>query len=114
MNDKGIKKEHFFSSDRPINSCSEDLLGRVSFSEKIAKAISNWSQEDSLVLGISANWGDGKTSVKNMIVEKLNNLDQKKASKIIEFNPWQWQDQNKLLEAFFNEVQIQLGTLYQS
>lgn len=107
MTQKKIVSEHPFSNDRPITSKKHDLLNRSQFAEKIALALSNWSQGDSLVTAIYGKWGDGKTSVKNMIIENLG--ENKKNIKIIEFNPWQWQDQKSLLSAFFDEIQIQLG-----
>lgn len=102
-----IDKKHPFSADRPIGGKKYDLLSRAQFAEKIALALSNWSQGDSLVTAIYGKWGDGKTSVKNMIIENLR--ENKKNINIIEFNPWQWQDQKSLLSAFFDEIQIQLG-----
>jgi predicted KAP-like P-loop ATPase len=53
-------------------------------------------------------WGIGKSSIKNMMLERLQSkgID---APKVVEFNPWQWAAQDKLAEAFFREVSLALG-----
>lgn len=60
-----------FSADRPINSVDEDLLGRAEFSKSLAEAINSWGGEDSLVVALYGNWGDGKSSIKNMVLSFL-------------------------------------------
>ena len=99
---------HPFSADRPIRSSTEDVLGRASFAEPLARAIAAWRQRDSLVLALTGPWGHGKTSVKNMAVETLRAL-QPGASAIVEFNPWEWASQDRVSEAFFEEIALQLG-----
>lgn len=63
--------KHPFSADRPITSCSEDLLGRSGFAKSIAAAIKGWIGNDSLVIALYGSWGSGKTSIKNMAIETL-------------------------------------------
>ena len=75
----------WFSSDRPIETRDEDVLGRRGFSESLADAIRGWSGRESLVLALYGEWGDGKSSIKNMVVEALHskspNID------VVDFNP---------------------------
>ena len=97
--------KHIFSADRPINSMSEDLLGREGFAKSLAKAIHNWKGNDSLVMALYGEWGSGKTSIKNMVVDDLQNYGEI-IPEIVEFNPWQWASQQGLLEAFFREGSI--------
>jgi len=68
----------------------------------------NWDGEESLVIAISGNYGSGKTSLKNMMVEQLRD-DNEKAPYLVEFNPWEWSKQDKLTEAFFREISLALG-----
>ncbi len=91
-----------FNPDRAIKSKDEDLLNRSEFSSAIAKGILNWKEKDSLVLGICGEWGSGKSSVKNMCLEYLKD----KEINILEFNPWQWSNQNNLNKSFFSELGI--------
>ncbi len=97
-----------FSADRPITSCSEDLLGRSGFAKSIAAAIKGWTGNDSLVIALYGSWGSGKTSIKNMTVETLRS-DEETCPLIVEFNPWQWAGQEQLAEAFFQQIGLVLG-----
>ncbi|MCB9062530.1 MAG: hypothetical protein H6622_13490 [Halobacteriovoraceae bacterium] len=103
-----VTKPHIFSSDRPISQCSEDLLDRAKFSAELAKSISNWEEKDSLVLAIYGAWGDGKSSVKNMIKERLSEKENNRSVSILEFNPWQWGNSEKITKAFFEELSSSL------
>ena len=46
-----------FSPDRPIESESDDLLGRSTFARKLAEAINAWRERDSLVVALFGPWG---------------------------------------------------------
>jgi predicted KAP-like P-loop ATPase len=97
----------YLSPDRAISSRKEDLLDRANFATEIARALASWNGEDSLVVALYGEWGSGKSSVKNMAVEALRS-DRPQIS-IIEFNPWEWADRNRLAQAFFESVAIALG-----
>ena len=62
----------------PTRSCREDKLNRISFVNYVVNIIDNAPVNDrAFVVAINGKWGDGKTSVKNMIVENyLNNKNQ--------------------------------------
>lgn len=57
------------STDRPIPGRLEDKLSRAGFADAIATAIRSWRGKDSLVLALYGEWGSGKSSIKNMILE---------------------------------------------
>lgn len=99
-----LSKQHIFSSDRPITTKDDDLLQRKKFSDELATSVSNWQGKDSLVLAVYGNWGEGKSSVKNMIKEDLESETPDNSISILEFNPWQWGDSEKLTKAFFLEL----------
>jgi predicted KAP-like P-loop ATPase len=96
------------SPERPIVSREADVLGRVPFAEYIAAAIRGWTGNDSLVLALCGEWGTGKSSLKNLIVEALRSNPQK-SPYIVEFNPWQWAGQEQVSQAFFREIGSELG-----
>jgi|CXWL01.1.fsa_nt_gi type II secretory pathway predicted ATPase ExeA len=100
--------EYPFSADRPINSGSEDLLGRAKFATSLGKAIKSWKGKDSLVLALYGPWGSGKSSVKNLVLESLR-ASPSDCPAILEFSPWQLASQNQITEAFFSEIGIALG-----
>jgi len=98
------KKFPDFHPDRPICSASQDALGRKGFSHAIADRLIAWHGHDCLVAAIYGGWGTGKSSVKNMIVERLGEIDAAKAAdvpKVVEFNPWQFSGSEQLMGEFF-------------
>ena len=101
-------QKHPFSSDRPITSTTEDLLGRSDFAESLASAIKGWTGNDSLVIALYGPWGSGKSSIKNMLLGSVQK-SKKDCPLIVEFNPWQWAGQDHLVEAFFQEIGTVLG-----
>jgi Cdc6-like AAA superfamily ATPase len=97
------------SPDRPIENAGEDELGRGKFSRDIAQAISAWRDRDSLVFGLVGPWGDGKTSVKNLIIEELGKRAAARKPSVLEFLPWGWAAQDRIIPAFFRELSTELG-----
>ena len=92
-----------FSADQPLSNPADDKLNRDRFSTEIARSIANWSGRDSLVVSLTGEWGSGKSTIKNFVSYHLKNK-----AYVLEFNPWQWSGQDKLLEAFL----WQLGELF--
>ena len=56
-------------SDKAIENISDDKLGRSSFSKRISEFINDYKEVGSFSLGLTGNWGTGKTSIINMIKE---------------------------------------------
>lgn len=93
------------SPDKPIDSKQNDLLGRGTFAENLAKAIKGYSDAESasLTLGLYGKWGSGKTSVINMLRENFrddNNVI------VFNFQPWLFSDTKQLVSSFFKEFSI--------
>lgn len=92
--------------DNPIPSKNEDLLHRQPLATRIAGVIHRYKGDESLVIGIEGEWGSGKTSFINMILEELgfpNVL-------LVKFNPWNFSDQNELIKDFFESIIDKLKT----
>lgn len=107
-----MKPERLFSAERPIEKLADDQLSRSGFAIAMARTIAAWRDRESLVLAIYGPWGSGKSSLRNMI---LDALAQDKAKTIhLEFNPWEWSGQDKVLEGFFGELSAKLGASDQS
>jgi predicted KAP-like P-loop ATPase len=68
----------------------------------VAKVVGHWAGHNSLVLAIYGAWGSGKSSIKNMILDALNQQNAKTIT--LEFNPWEWAGQEKVFEGFFSEL----------
>ncbi|AVZ86241.1 P-loop NTPase fold protein [Acinetobacter sp. WCHA45] len=92
-----------FSADRPIKNLEDDLLDRADFSKNLSDAISQWKGDDSLVIALHGDWGAGKSSIKNMALS--HSKKQKNSPTIIEFSPWEWSAQDKIVQAFFDKYQ---------
>lgn len=95
-----------FSSDQPISSSSEDLLGRASFASRIAETISSRKDESSIAIGLYGAWGDGKTSVLRMMKESLSAFEN---IIVMDFNPWIFKSEESLLNNFFSNLAEKLG-----
>lgn len=87
-----------FSTDRPIKSSAEDRFNRWPFANRVVQAIANRADPTSLVIGIYGRYGEGKTSVLNLIRGELQNESN---FVVVPFNPWLFGDQSQLLAAFF-------------
>lgn len=96
------------SADRPITRKSEDRLNRTGFAGAIAKVIAQWRNKPSLVIGLFGDWGSGKSSIKNLVVEALSENGEERIP-VVEFSPWQVSGQEILSEFFFREIGAVLG-----
>lgn len=93
--------------DKPIDKAEDDLLSRNDFAIKLARSISSWQNKESWVIALTGEWGSGKTSVKNLVVNELKN--EESPVHIIEFSPWEWASQDLITQSFFNEISGRLG-----
>ncbi|MDY6895310.1 MAG: P-loop NTPase fold protein [Thermotogota bacterium] len=97
-----------FRADQPINTHKEDLLGRHSFAKARADSMLSYELDDSISVGLFGKWGSGKTSIINMTLEEIKSSPVKKEPFIIKFNPWNFSDQNQLVQQFFKELSLVL------
>nr|WP_245286497.1 P-loop NTPase fold protein [Bradyrhizobium sp. ARR65] len=106
-------REGAFSADAPITSASEDLLGRGDFARALARVLYRHRGSESLVVALRGEWGSGKTSIKNLVVEALTPPGSTKMQ-VVTFNPWQWGTDDAITRAFFREIAVALGDAEQS
>lgn len=101
-----------FLIDKPIENKEQDLLGRENFVKNLAKDICGYKLKDNLVLGLYGAWGEGKTSILNLLENEILELEKEKKkrekTKIIKFNPWNFKDQDELIKLFFNDFYLKL------
>ncbi len=108
-----------FSSDSALKEIKDDTLGRVAFAERMARDIASWKSTESLVIGLYARWGDGKTTVINFIKDFFahpdnfndngERIEKENLPTIIEFNAWEFSNQGGLIQNFLMEVGKELG-----
>lgn len=101
-----------FRPDQPIQSGKEDILGRQAFSKALADAICSYQDKNSIVVGLYGTWGTGKTSIINMALEHIELASKEKSKEerpiIVNFNPWNYSDQNQLVSQFFKQLSVTL------
>jgi predicted KAP-like P-loop ATPase len=91
-----------FKHDKPIFGEQEDAFQRYGFTKRIADTIINRTSNESIVYGIYGKWGEGKTSVLNLINNEITNSNKDYIN--ITFNPWMYNDESFLLTSFFNKL----------
>lgn len=90
-------------NESPILAIEDDLLGRAPLVEMIAKAIIAKAEREHecYTIGIYGKWGEGKTSVLNMLKTYL--LAHEDDNILIStFNPWILKNEEAMLMEFFN------------
>ena len=101
-----------FRPDLPIKSSTEDLLSRSAFSRALADAILAYTHKESVVTALYGEWGSGKSSVVNLVLERIAEVavDMPTDSRpiVVKFNPWNYSDQNQLVEQFFRSLSVAL------
>ncbi|MBF4474149.1 KAP family P-loop NTPase fold protein [Methanobacterium formicicum] len=112
-----------------------DELGTNFFAEELCEFILNYDETESIVIGVCGDWGSGKTSIIkstlnyiekqqdnpyesriemltnyfNKIFRKHESFDYIDEYIVIEFNPWNFSNQDQLLSQFFKEMAVKLG-----
>ncbi|WP_169953607.1 P-loop NTPase fold protein [Microbispora sp. H11081] len=81
-----------------------DRLGRKSLAENWADTIISAKAPFGLVFAVTGPWGSGKTSMLNMMEEKLRASD----VTVLKFNPWLFSGTDQLISHFFGEMASQL------
>ncbi|HOO56766.1 MAG TPA: P-loop NTPase fold protein [bacterium] len=102
-------------SDAPLTNPAEDKLGRSKFAEEVAGVIIRMETDKGFVIGLHGDWGSGKTTTINFVlesIEKVASEDEKPI--IIKFNPWWFSDRDQLLQQFFSSVRTSIGSIDQN
>lgn len=89
-------------SDEAIKEWDEDVLGRRPLVEGICRAMAAWPAGTPLVVGLMGDWGEGKTSVLNLVVGELERQGQ---HVIIQFDPWFFNSPEALIQGFLTSIE---------
>jgi KAP family P-loop domain len=101
----GWSAAHPVSGDNAITSSADDRLGRSGFADQLASSLLGETADDGLVAAVIGPWGQGKSSVLNMVKEQLT--DEHKRT-VLTFAPWMFSGRDQLVAAFFDQVSGQL------
>lgn len=101
-------------ADNPIQSIGEDALVRIPFVNELAKSLLARDTKESIVIGFDGLWGSGKSSVLNLLQQKIielqnNKPSDKSESLFIRFDPWYFNSTEQLLRTFFEELNTTLA-----
>ncbi|WP_298789197.1 P-loop NTPase fold protein [uncultured Marinococcus sp.] len=106
-------EDHTYFSDKPLNSFEEDFFNRSPFAKRVAEVIETSLSAESTVIGINGKWGEGKTSVLNLI-EGYFQEEEKSDILTIRFNPWLFSNEEEMLTNIFylfaDKLKIDLET----
>lgn len=92
-------QESYFISDKEISRINDDEFNFSDKAEKFAESVFNRGASESLIFGIDAPWGTGKSSFINLC-EEYWNKNHKKEMIIYNFNPLRYEDKDYLMEKF--------------
>ena len=94
------KRWERYGGDAPISRVQEDTLERLGTSEQIREICAGMESTQGMTIGLTGAWGTGKTSCLNMARELLET----DGLKVVEFNPWLWQDSGSLTYTLLETV----------
>lgn len=102
---KKIPSDISYFADNPISTASEDLLQRSKFVERIVREIDMIDASQGYVMAVMGQWGSGKTSVLNLVKERLSNS----GTIVVEYNPWLLSGVEELVDGLFREINAKLN-----
>jgi hypothetical protein len=99
--------DYGIGAEAPIHTAEQDRLRRADFAGRIAAVLSELSLREGRVFAIRGGWGFGKSSLKNLVTERLD--ARKDGAAWLDFNPWQWGDGDAITRALFGQIADRLG-----
>ena len=89
--------------ERPITSFDEDELDRWGFVNRLCNALINpkTGRATGVVIGITGDWGSGKSSVLNLLEQRIKRQDKYPSALIVRFDPWLVSGRDDLIAQFF-------------
>ncbi|MDR0897226.1 MAG: KAP family NTPase [Oscillospiraceae bacterium] len=101
-----------YHADSPISKGSEDRLQRRAFAADLARALVNLDYQDTFTVGLFGEWGSGKTSVINMMLEEIEAIGERDKGNIplvVKFEPWLFSDASQLVGQFLVHLANELN-----
>lgn len=97
--------------DTPIEKAENDALDRMPFVEGFAKQVTTLAFNKSFVIGLYGRWGEGKTSVLNLLQERI---EENKNTRflIVRFEPWFFSDEEAITKSLYGHIENVLENRY--
>ncbi|WPV68259.1 P-loop NTPase fold protein [Chitinophaga sp. LS1] len=101
-----VKNQFSFIEDNAIVDKNKDSahINSDGYVNTIINRINNSSTINSFAIGISGNWGSGKSYLLNLLYNALDNEDNIR----IQFNVWRYNNTEGIIEDFFNAISSEL------
>ena len=97
-----------YTSDKPISIEKDDALNRKEFINAMADSLIYYKSEDCLVVGLYGEWGSGKTSILNLVKNRIQSetakMDSDVRPVVFYFKPWNFSTVDQLLQNFFEDL----------
>lgn len=106
---------NYARQDRAIRSSDDDDLDRQPFIANLISALvedidmtgpAPSRRSTGFVVGLTGEWGLGKSSVLNLLEEQLGGMEQ---VIVTTFNPWLFKGRDELVQGYFNALRRALG-----
>ncbi|MCB1706041.1 MAG: hypothetical protein KDI17_14350 [Halioglobus sp.] len=107
QNENSDNTAHHILIESDTLSLADDLLKRKEIAEGLASVLTKHVARESLVIGISGEWGTGKSTLINYVKETIRNTEP--TSVIIEFNPWTAPNSISLSTELINKIALELA-----
>jgi predicted KAP-like P-loop ATPase len=110
-----VNVESLTDLDEPITSPKQDILRREKFVKDLYKLILKRPLEltGSFTIGLNGSWGEGKTSVINLLITMLlKSPCFKRNYLLIQFDPWYFGDEKAILNAFYDQLEKAFSTKF--
>ena len=110
-----IKNEsNFFLTDRALENATQDEFDHKSYAIILEKIIRD--QTPPFNIGIYGKWGVGKSTIVNLLKERLKNDKKKKKIKFVEIKVWKYEKvslRRKFIVKIASELNIPLDDIHQ-
>ncbi len=104
------------NQDRAIEGADDDALDRGPFVDSLIRAVVHTERDlrgrvtgrrsTGFVVGLTGEWGLGKSSVLNLVKEQLESFDHVAVASI---NPWLFKNRDDLIKAYFTSLRDAIG-----
>lgn len=91
----------YFTSDTPITSAEQVLFDYEDYANNLYNTLQSVPLDNGFIFFLNGEWGSGKTSLINLVKE-IN--QEKLLFNTIDFTPWIYNDEEKLISAFFEQL----------
>lgn len=97
-------------SDGAITDKSQDLLHRETFVRQLREQIADVEcSQESFVFGLQGNWGTGKSSVINLL---LQDCEDDERLILVKYDPWVFADAEAMIVSFYQSIEQSISGLF--